>query len=474
MPRIPTFNSEKVVTQPRLSPGAAASPALAKAEFGQVVSGAAQTGMKIAGDMRQMELNAERTTKALEIERDMRADVSSFAETFRGRADYDKFEEDAARHLDSLKQKYSEQVGEDRVLQGSFERIFTRNAIELESVAKATKFKVMGDRAVSAYETGFEQSVQGYVDTPDENMRAAIRANIEIGASSLAADGLISEMKAGDYIRAFDTRLKTVERERKVMEREAKAEQKEAVRVAQEQTEQTFVKGYLDGGLTISKIVGSNLEGHRKEHWISKLEARVKKQESGEWKVDKGIEASLYRDVMHIDVEDGRAVGSLREKILDSMGSGLDKDNAASLMTNLDTRISKQDDPLKTEQAKAAIKLLNDAAKARVFSRDKLENATAMNESTVLLKRFIKNHPDQDPAVFVKTLLEPAEAGFIGDLLDTLRPGAPALDAAKVQRKKSLETIAGPGSQAAPPAAEETRTIRGKTYIKRGGQWFEK
>jgi hypothetical protein len=64
-------------------------------------------------------------------------------------------------------------------------------------------------------------------------------------------------------------------------------------------------------------------------------------------------------------------------------------------------------------------------------------------------------------------------------LLDKFAPGAPNLSAAEARRKSGLEFDAGPPTikklpVGATPLGGITKTIRGVTYEKRDGVWYQK
>lgn len=102
-------------------------------------------------------------------------------------------------------------------------------------------------------------------------------------------------------------------------------------------------------------------------------------------------------------------------------------------------------DPLKSEQAKRAIKMLSDARTSGLFNpSDKLDNEKKWSDYSDILHRYIQNHPDDDPAQFVKEqIFEPAAVGMVGHLLDIVSPGQPGTDTAKKNKLESLNIMAG-------------------------------
>jgi hypothetical protein len=359
----------------------------------------------------------------------------------------------------------------------AFERAFAQETVGLTSTARAKKIQVMTDRATAAYESGFDSAAELFVSEMDPVRKEVLRQNIEIGATQLAAQGLIKETKVGDYVRDFDRRVKTIERDLKVQSREAKAEAKEALRGQQEEQESKFIGTWLDGKLTFAAVLSSNLEPSRKEHWITKIEDRAKKLEAREgkgWKTDPAVQAGLFAKI----TGDPESVTDM--DIANLQGKGLKTDDAKELINYRKARLGKNEDPTKSFEAKLAVTQLNDAKRAGIFDdEDPVVNDKKWAEASTLLQRFIKNNPQGDPSEFVSRLLEPTKVDAVGRLLDKLAPGAPNLSAAEARRKSSLEFDAGPPTikklpAAVTPLGGTTKTIRGVTYEKRDGVWYQK
>lgn len=108
--------------------------------------------------------------------------------------------------------------------------------------------------------------------------------------------------------------------------------------------------------------------------------------------------------------------------------------------------LQKSLDPVNSQQAQTAIKMLNDAKAKNIFNRsDKADNIKQWATYSDMLYRYIQNNPKEDPAVFVsEQIMKPVSTGFVRNLLDIVNPGTPGTDAAVADRNAELNKLAGP------------------------------
>lgn len=191
---------------PSVSPEAFAAPGRALAETATRVGQAANQALQL----KAQEDNADRVLKALEFGRELQKDGIAFAETFQERQDYENFEKDAAQHLEEVKARYDTRIGGDKQLQIAFERKYNQYSSNIRNVANAKKLTVMTNRALGAFTETFNEQLENYAGEPDENMREAIRADIEIQASSLVASGFMTQVQAETKIAEFNNNAEQV------------------------------------------------------------------------------------------------------------------------------------------------------------------------------------------------------------------------------------------------------------------------
>jgi hypothetical protein len=264
-------------------------------------------------------------------------------------------------------------------------------------------------------------------------------------------DQYLPQEKIEEYDKKADTMSKALAKDLKAQAKEADRVAKEKKRELQKEIGNDFLDKLMDGGLTNTEILTSELDPtgeNSKEHWLKQVKERNKKSTKEEWVTVPEVEADFITRITN----DPNSVSD--SDITDKQGDGLSTDDARGLISYRKTRIGKEDDPLKTEQAKASIKRIDDAKTGRVFSQDRVENSKQWAESTVLLKRFIVNNPEADPAEFVDQLLEPIETGFIDSVFDFFQPGTPNLDVVRQQQREALGIEAG-----AAPEVPEVRNI---------------
>ena len=106
------------------------------------------------------------------------------------------------------------------------------------------------------------------------------------------------------------------------------------------------------------------------------------------------------------------------------------------------------------------------------------KNAAHWGKYNSLFTRYIENNPKASPEEiqgFIDAIMEPVNQSWVSSKLDFLRPGTPGMDEAVRIKETGLEALAGPEKRKKGKEApsEETKVIRGKTYIKINGKWYE-
>ncbi|MCK5504208.1 MAG: hypothetical protein KAJ10_03555 [Thermodesulfovibrionia bacterium] len=208
MPRIPQLEpgglGGATTPRPPISPESFAAPGRALAAAGEEVGGALQD---VAGDIlraREKEDNAERTLKALEISRQLDQDALDYVETLQDRQDYEKFEPDTDQHNQEIAAKYTDQIGGDKALQILFERKYNQTSLQISQVAKRRKLEVMTERALGAFETSYNESLQNYAGSPDPEMREIIKGDLELQTAQLVASGFMTQEQAESSVQSFE------------------------------------------------------------------------------------------------------------------------------------------------------------------------------------------------------------------------------------------------------------------------------
>lgn len=237
----------------------------------------------------------------------------------------------------------------------------------------------------------------------------------------------------------------------------AKKEQRTAI---ERQTEEELMALDEQGTLTEREIKSRqvNLSPTAYRTWVN----YSNNKKSGGLIVDEKVEAELFTQI----VEDPKSVTT--EDITAKIGAGLDVATAKSMVALHRTHLGKDADPLKSEEAKTAIKRLNYSRTNRVFSDDNEENNKKWASATNLLKRYIINNPDGDYEMFADKLLEPVRVDFMDSVFDKFKIGAPGLEAAEAEREAELELEAGKKKE----EYEDRKQIGNTIYIKKNGKWY--
>lgn len=226
MPVIPRIERSQVqgrvsIPAPQLrssvSPEAAGAPGRAAAQLGNVV---ADIGMGLI----EKEQRAERDLKSLEMARDLDQEISQFTESFQGRQDYEQFENDTRKKMEDIRSRYQQRVGGDRTLQVVFERLYNQTSSQLGQFAKTTKFNVMSDRALSAFNAGRDNALQAYASSGSPEEREIILNDLEVSTAEMVVSGFMKNTDADAILRDFTDRAEEVRADRVIEADPAAAE----------------------------------------------------------------------------------------------------------------------------------------------------------------------------------------------------------------------------------------------------------
>jgi hypothetical protein len=104
-------------------------------------------------------------------------------------------------------------------------------------------------------------------------------------------------------------------------------------------------------------------------------------------------------------------------------------------------------DPLKSDQAKNAIALIDRAGTQRIFNpADRAKNIEGWNKSKNVLQAYIRNNwnnPDYAPDEFALKLMEPVRESWAQWAIDKVSAGQPGLEAATAEKYRELSQEAG-------------------------------
>ncbi len=210
MPVIPQFTHTSVLpvpAAPSVSPGAFAAVSEAQGTAAQqagsgIVSGARSISQQ-AKAQAAVELRADRVLKSLKIDRGLAADAQTYADSMAHRQDYKNFDTDTAAQLQSLKNKYLEEAGGDKVLQAAFARKFNQVSVQLTHTARVKKFDVMSKQALGAFSEQYDESLKESAGEVNPAHRELIKKNVEIGAASMVAAGYMTPVQENVLIDKF-------------------------------------------------------------------------------------------------------------------------------------------------------------------------------------------------------------------------------------------------------------------------------
>ena len=347
-------------------------------------------------------------------------------------------------------------------LKGSLSR---HEAQQRNAVADETRTSVLRTNLKSAYlgSGTLDENVQEYTaaiasdptlsDEEKENnlvsgQSAIASARIEgiidrnpDAAIALMDSGLFREFLSAQALSTFAKKAhqasKTRERDAKAQATEAKRKAKEELEAQQDATGNEFVELLADGDLTQETIEKSPLDptGENSKQYWSGLISKRGKQTDKPWKTDPAVERELIGRIL--EDPNGESAGAVTDSVLLEQ-LGPDGITSSTLKGLRKFRDGLKSDPLKTDQAQTAIASLNAAKKAKLFDAgNPVENVRKWGEATELLKRYLVNYPDKDPAEYVDSLIEKGKFTFWDTIFgntDTLR----------AEQEAVLEEEAGP------------------------------
>ena len=260
-----------------------------------------------------------------------------------------------------------------------------------------------------------------------------------VAALELINSGMFNEYLDVKQLEHFNGEAQKAQRDLDRIAKQREKEAEEEIKEARLETGNEFHKLLIDGELNYTTISNSNLEvtgENSKEYWRKQLD-KIANSKTGTKEEQNGVESDLTARILadpNGETEDAVTDDVIRKAVADGL-----KPSVARTVRNFRDKV--KDDPLKTDQAKTAIATLNAAKTADMFSSDEIENVKKWGESTRLLKKFIENHPDEDPQEFVDKLLEKEKDGFMRRVYDFL----PIVDSAvsAEEKRQQLEVEAG-------------------------------
>lgn len=208
MPVIPSFTAQRTPQGPRVSPSAFSVVSEAQASGIQgtmrVIDDYERQQQAMAAEKERLQ-RAERDIKVLEATNGIDIDTGEIAESFRERTDYENFDTDIEKHEKSIRDKYMQTAGNDKVLQAAIARTLNAKVSTLRHAVSTKKFDVMKERGLGAFETRLNQSLQDYAgtDPADQQTRDLILADVEVGLAQLASHRFIDPAQQEARLQKF-------------------------------------------------------------------------------------------------------------------------------------------------------------------------------------------------------------------------------------------------------------------------------
>lgn len=466
MPRIPTYQRQQSIS-------AGITEALPNINASAPLAGAGLGLSKAVSDIADHELKLKREDQHYQTVRFgtmVDSDALEFEQEEKNKLEVDSF--GSMKRVDDwskrMSERYTAQINDETTKRNVLSYIGNKSnslknnlavheASQRDVVAKNVRYQALEQASKNAY-TG-----QGTLDdnfnaftavvSTDQRMGDEERETLLMKGQSAIAESRLSGIidrnpqagidiiKSGIFNQYLDGKtIETMTKDAKTRQSELDRKSRQELEASQNETGNDFIEKLVNGELTRSEILRSNLNPtgeNSKEHWIKQLAERDKKS-TDTWKTDPAVEAEYFSKL----TTDPKSV--TKDELLKRQGSGLSTDTVKELMKYKDEVEIKN--PLNSEQAKAAIKRVNDAKTAKIFSGNKEENSKKWSDAIVLLKRFIVNHPNEDPTEYVDKLLEEERDGAIRRFLDFL-PGVDPYQSPE-ERRQELEGMVAPNGAA--------------------------
>ena len=350
-----------------------------------------------------------------------------------------------ARHQANQREEVS-RIARDNALSGVLKDSYDGLESVGQSVASLEEtIRFQRDAGALGEEEAVDLVVKGTQEIAEASLDGLINRNSELGIKAIES-GIYDKYLPQEKIEEYDKRAKTlqgaVDNDLKAQKKERERLAKVALKESQDETGNDALEMLTNGTLTQEFVMKSNLDPtgeNSKEHWLKELEKRNKKVEKkdDEWKTVPAVEADLITRI----TEDPESV--LDSEITNKQGLGLSTSDAKALLSFKKRMIKGEEDPVKEQEMKTAIKRLSDAKTARFYNpgaspENRVENSKLWAEDVNNLKRYALSHPDEDINLYVDQLLEPVEQSWTQHFLDIVSFGQPGLEEAKKARKEAL------------------------------------
>jgi len=206
MPRIPRFESQIELRQPRVSTeGLAQASAITRKASSSLVE--TLRGVE-QGFIEAIERDQRRTklVRGMQIEQGFKEDVGNYMETFRN-ADPNEFynyEINTDKEFERLKEKYQKSIGNDPDLSLGFEKLFNNEKLATMNVVRKVKDQAMTNLALASMEKDYQSFLGDWASETDQNKRELIRNNWELYLEGMVQNNFLTPKGALDWLEKFD------------------------------------------------------------------------------------------------------------------------------------------------------------------------------------------------------------------------------------------------------------------------------
>jgi hypothetical protein len=297
-------------------------------------------------------------------------------------------------------------------------------------------------------EEAIDLIVKGSQGIAESSLDGIVNRDPKIAVELINA-GVYDQLLPKEKIAEFDKKAiqlqAAIDKDTIAQQKERERKASEALKEQQGEVYEDFLENNVEGILTREQVFKSILEPKEKEHFIKEIEQReekASKEGSDEWKTKPEIEADLISRI----TDNPESVKD--KEITGKQGKGLDTNTAKQLLSFKQKRLKGDFDPVKEQEMKTAIKRLSDAKTARYFDpastkEGRINNSKLWAENVNNLQRYIRNHPDEDIALYVDQILEPAEQSWGQHIVDILSFGQPGREEAVEIKQEELKIEAG-------------------------------
>jgi hypothetical protein len=209
--KIPTMASN-VIPMPTASARGLTGPSEAAAEAGQMIS---RMGLSIA----EKEQSAQDALELLRSGNELKSEIDRVAETFNGRTDYEKFDDDVGKEIERISKTMGPRKG-SLELDEAYQSALSQHAFHLKSAIKSKKYDVMEQLGQIEFGKIYDQGIKEYAAEPDPEKRESIRNEVEMQGLTLGHKYVLKPKYVDDQMRNWET----------VAEREARRNGMAAVR----------------------------------------------------------------------------------------------------------------------------------------------------------------------------------------------------------------------------------------------------